>query len=565
MTDSIEIPKSNGSAIDHVEFVQIQGGGSVLLNQRKVASDKHLVQDAMQAAQREHEMPLYETFKAYKSAVLWCLLLSSSIIMEGYDTLLLANFYAYPSFQRKYGTRQANGSYEIPAPWQAGLSNGVAIGQILGLFAAGVISERFGYKRTIIASHLAVICFVFVPVFAPNLPTLLTGEILLGLPWGAFQTITTTYAADVCPTQLRPYLTTYTNLCWVIGQLIGSVILRSLLHMSQTSSSELPFRIPFAIQWVWPVPILIGTIFAPESPYWLVRKGRIDDAKAVLRRLQAQGNPNFDADDTVAMMQHTNDLEREISAGTSYLDCFKGVDRRRTEIVCIVWAIQAACGSSFMGFSTYFYRQAGLATESAFSLSMGQYGIGAIGTLLSWPLMNRLGRRTIYTNGLAVLCFLLLTIGFISLAGKSAGPSWAIGSLLLLYTGIYDLTVGPICYSLVSEIQSTRLRSKTIVLARNLFNVVGIVNNVTTPFMLNPSAWNWGAKSGFFYGGICFLCAVYCYFRLPEPKGRTPGELAVLFDQNISARKFSTAKVSEFAVAELQLVESHKGKSSVSS
>lgn len=118
--------------------------------------------------------------------------------------------------------------------------------------------------------------------------------------------------------------------------------------MSQTSSSELPFRIPFALQWIWPVPILIGTIFAPESPYWLVRKGRIDDAKAVLRRLQAQGNPNFDPDDTVAMMQHTNELEREMSAGTSYLDCFKGVDRRRTEIVCIVWGIQAACGSSFM-------------------------------------------------------------------------------------------------------------------------------------------------------------------------------------------------------------------------
>lgn len=95
---------------------------------------------------------------------------------------MLANFYAYPSFQKKYGVLQSDGSYEIPARWQAGLSSGVAVGQIIGLFIAGVVSEKIGYKKTIIIGHLTVICFIFIPVFAPSLPILLTGEILLGLP-----------------------------------------------------------------------------------------------------------------------------------------------------------------------------------------------------------------------------------------------------------------------------------------------------------------------------------------------------------------------------------------------
>ncbi|ORY85498.1 and other transporter-domain-containing protein [Protomyces lactucae-debilis] len=535
--------------IAYVEDVASQK--SVIIAGHAIDNDKNLVAGAMQATDREHTLTVRQALKAYKSAVLWCLLISASIVMEGYDTMLLGNFYAYPSFQRKYGTLQKDGSYEIPAPWQAGLSNGVAVGQIIGLFLSGFISEKYGYKKTIIAGHAAIIALIFIPFFAPSLEILLVGQILLGLPWGAFQTLTTTYAADVCPTQLRPYLTTYTNLCWVIGQFIGSGVLRGLLGMSEDAGNSMSYRIPFAIQWIWPVPILIGTIFAPESPYWLVRKGRFEDAKAVLRRLQAQNDPNFNADDTVAMMRHTNELEREIAAGTSYLDCFKGVDRRRTEIVCVVWAIQNACGSSFMGFSTYFYKQAGLATENAFSMTMAQYALGAIGTLLSWPLMNRVGRRTIYLYGLIVLCALLMVIGFTSLAGKGSGPSWAIGSMLLIYTGVYDLTVGPICYSLVSELQSTRLRGKTIVLARNLYNVVGIINGVTTPYMLNPSAWNWGAKSGFFYGGICLFCALYCFFRLPEPKGRTPGELAILFEQKVPARKFSKVKVSQFAGEDL--------------
>ena len=61
--------------------------------------------------------------------------------------------------------------------------------------------------------------------------------------------------------------------------------------------------------------------------------------------------------------------------------------------------------------------------------------------------------------------------------------------------------------------------------------------------MLNPSAWNWGAKAGFFWAGTCALCAVWTYFRLPEPKGRTYGELDVLFERGVSARKFKTTEV----------------------
>jgi SP family general alpha glucoside:H+ symporter-like MFS transporter len=90
------------------------------------------------------------------------------------------------------------------------------------------------------------------------------------------------------------------------------------------------------IQWIWPVPIIIGVLFAPESPWWLVRKGRIAEAEKSVARLTS--DPTFNCHESVAMMVHTNELEKEMTAGTSYLDCFKGVDLRRTEVVCLVWA-----------------------------------------------------------------------------------------------------------------------------------------------------------------------------------------------------------------------------------
>ena len=158
------------------------------------------------------------------------MLLSMAIIMEGYDVVLLSSFYALPQFNKKYGVLSADGTYTVPASWRSALSNGALCGEIIGLFVNGIVSERYGYKKTMIMSLAMMIAFIFIPFFAPNVQTLLVGEILCGIPWGVFQTLTTAYASEVCPVALRAYLCTYVNLCWVFGQLIASGVLRSVLN-----------------------------------------------------------------------------------------------------------------------------------------------------------------------------------------------------------------------------------------------------------------------------------------------------------------------------------------------
>lgn len=172
---------------------------------------------------------------------------------------------------------------------------------------------------------------------------------------------------------------------------------------------------------------------------------------------------------------------------------------------------------------------------------------GAVGTIASWFLMPRVGRRTLYLFGLGILFSLLLVVGIMGILGTTRGPSLAAGTLLLVYTFVYDITIGPVCYALVADIPSTRLKIKTVVLARNLYNIGGIVNNVLMPRMLLNTSWNWGAKTGFFWAGACLLLFIYHFFRLPEPKDRTYGELDVLFESRICARKFSQTDVDQFA------------------
>lgn len=508
-----------------------------------------VIRSARLATEKEHRMTLWQGLRLYPKAIAWSVLISTCIVMEGYDISLVNNFYAFPQFNQKYGVpiTAADGSvtYQVPASWQAGLSNGAVVGEIIGLLINGYVSERFGYRYTVIFCLVLIIAFTAIFFTAQTVVHLQVAEILCGIPWGVFQTLTITYASEVCPVALRGYLTTYINFCWGVGQMIGiGVIMGNLWR-----TDEWAYRIPYALQWMWPLPLIIGILFAPESPWWLVRKGRLEDAKTSLLRLTSlDRETDFDADETVAMMVHTSALEQKITKGVSYLDCFKGVDRRRTEIVCMCWAIQNLSGNSFSNYSTYFLQQAGLSNDKAYSFAMGQYAINCVGVFGAWTLITLgIGRRTLYLYGLAGLFLMLMILGFLGLAPDRDAASLATGSIMLVWALCYQLTVGTVCYSLVAEISTRRLQIKTVVLGRILYNIVGIVCGVLTPYMLNPSAWNWGNYAGFFWAGSCFLCFIYTFFRVPEPAGRTFAELDLLFEQKINARKFASTDVDVFA------------------
>ncbi len=509
--------------------------------------------DAAKAIKAEQRMTLWQALKVYPHAVKSSVLLSASIMMVAFGQSLIPNLLGLPAFQQKFGQRMPDGSSQISPAWQTCLTTSNLIGAIVGLAINGIIVDSFGYRKTILGGLVANVPCIFLVFFAEDIGTLFASQIIIGIPWGVFETLTTTYAADVCPVSLRAYLTTYVNLCWVIGQMMASGVLRAVVDRND----EWAYKIPFALLWVWPVPLIVGVAFIPESPWWLVRKDRIDEAKKMLLQLTTN-QPDFDPDDTIAMMVHTNNMEKAMSTGTSYLDCFRGTDLRRTEIACFAWAVQTMCGAMlFMSYSSYFYIQAGLDESNAYSLSLGQWAIGAAGTVCSWFLVSVYGRRTLYLAGEVGMFSCLLIIGCIP--GVIGAQQWAIGSMLLLFTFIYDVTVGPVCYSLVAELPSTRLRTKTVVLARTTFHVTGLVVAVLIPRQLNTSAWGWGPRAALFWAGSCFLCIVWTFARLPEPKGRTYGELDVLFARKTPARRFASATLSveEMGQHEAVMQDSH--------
>ncbi|KAJ7624208.1 maltose permease [Mycena polygramma] len=506
-----------------------------------------ITRDAAQADAAEHSMSIREAFRIHKKAVFWSVVLSAALIMEGYDVVVIASFYEQPAFLKRFGIENpATGDKVIPAPWQSGLGNGSSAGGIIGLMINGWASERFGPRLTYIVSMFGMIISIFGPVFSQSLPALVASEIVCGLFWGVFQTLTTAYASEVCPIVLRHYLTAYINMCWGIGIFLSSGVVRATL----TINSDWGWRLPFVIQWVWPIPLIIGAYFAPESPWWLVRQGRHEDAEKSVRRLTDHNLfSEEDAKRSVANMIHTTAIEREIQAGTSYLQCFTGIDLRRTEIAMMVFAIQLLSGENLIGQGVQFFVQAGLGTVAAFDVNLALNSMFIIGTVASWFLLGRFGRRTIYMSGLTAMAVVLLIIGCLGFS-SSDGAKWASGALLVALNFVYNATLGAVCYVIIAEVGSTRLRAKTIVLSRCAYQVMNIICGIIVPRMLSPTAWNWGRKSGLFWFGSATLSCLYCFLRLPETRGRSYGELDILFANRVPAWRFSKSKVDQFGLSD---------------
>jgi SP family general alpha glucoside:H+ symporter-like MFS transporter len=334
-----------------------------------------------------------------------------------------------PAFQRDFGYYFED-SYIISAPWQTGLGMGNPIGQVVGALVAGIPMELYGRKKTFNACVVMVGGLVFIQFFARSLKVLLAGELLAGLVLGAFVVIAPSYASEVTPLAMRSVSTSYVNLCFVTGQLLGNGVTAATKELD----THWAYSIPFSLQWFWVLLIIPGMWFAPESPWWLARQGRLADAEDALRRLSSR-HVNVKA--VLAQIIETDRLETQMEAGSTYLDVFRAVNWRRTEIAIGVYATQVLCGIYLINYGTLFFSLAGLNTQQAYNMGIGFLAVGWCSTVFSWWLMQKFGRRVLYLWGLAGLTLLMFLVGILDVV-PAKGAVWGQCALLLVWNFTFD-------------------------------------------------------------------------------------------------------------------------------
>ncbi|KAI1268734.1 alpha-glucosides permease MPH2/3 [Xylariaceae sp. FL1019] len=505
------------------------------LDQKAVMADYK--RDAVEAENAEHNLGVLEAVKAYPMATFWAFVMSFTIIMESYDVFLCNNFVALDAFKERYGVVDpSTGHKVIETKWQSALQVSGQLGALIGVFLAGPLTSRIGYRWATISGLMFLNAFILVFYFANSLPVIFASQILEGLPWGIFIANAPAYCSEIVPIPLRAAATQMLQMFWAIG----SIIVAAVTYVYNPVQGSTAWKIPIAIQWIFPTPLAILIFIAPESPWWLVRKGRLEEAAKSVGRLGRKTRQNVN--ETVAMMRRVVELEASASE-PSYVELFQGTDLYRTLIVCGVYAAQNLTGNLIANQAVFFFQQAGLSSNTAFFLGLITYILQWIFVMLSWILTTYLGRRTIYVWGSAVNVVFLIALGIAGSLDRTTASDTAVASLGLIISVLFTLGPAPASWVIIGETSSIRLRPLTTGIGRASYYIVEIPLIFLSSYLLNPTGANLAGKCGYVWGGTGFVCWVLAYFFLPEMKHRSYREIDILFKRKVPARRWKKTTV----------------------
>ncbi|KAJ5145686.1 uncharacterized protein N7515_000250 [Penicillium bovifimosum] len=503
----------------------------------EVLVDSDLMNDAFDGENREHEMSTWEAAKKHPWACLWAFTMCFTIVMESFDMFLNGNFVALPAFREKYGVLVDGNDWQIPTKWQSSLFQAGQCGAFVGVFLAGPVTNRLGYRWTTIFALMLMNATIFVSFFANSLTLLVVGQALEGVPWGFFIANSPAYASEIVPLSLRGACTATLQMSWSIG----SIIVAAATYGYNKRNDEWAWRVPLALQWIFPTPLLILIFLAPESPWWLIRRGRKAEA---LRSIERLGNKDPEqSQQALAMMERTVEIEAQMGGSPSLLDLLKGTDLRRTIITCLIYASQNFAGNLIANQATYFFQQAGMSSDRAFELNLINSCLQLVANIISLPLASAFGRRTIFLCGAVVNITLLLLLGIVASITQNAATNYVQAILGIIISFVFAGSLGPIAYTIISETSSVRLRALSTGVGRAAYYVAEIPMIYLASQMLNPTGWNLAGKCGYVWAGTACVCFVSAYFFLPELKDRSYREIDILFNRRIPARKFKSTVI----------------------
>ncbi|KAJ5468859.1 Major facilitator superfamily domaingeneral substrate transporter [Penicillium sp. IBT 31633x] len=508
---------------------------------------RDLAESSQRATRREHDLTVRQAISKHKSAIFWAAYFILPGFVIGYEPTILGSLVGIPQFRKDFGYEHPPGSgeYVLASSWTSAFPYAPIIGFLIAPIWAGWCNDRFGPKITLMCCTSLSCATLLMEVLGPTAGVIFAGDLCTGLLTGGFPVLGPAYISEILPVRLRGIGLAANNFAQVAGSFIAIGVLRG----TEDRSDKWAYKIPFITEYFFPVMFLLGAYFAPETPWFLVKKARYEEAAQSLKRTGYTEN----VDDTLAHMKETIILAEESTPRTTYLDCFKGTNFRRTAICSICYSGQFLCGVNVVSsYCTYFFQLAGVSTTQAFDLSLGLFALGIVGNVLSWPLLSIWGRRFGYISTCCATAVLMFLIGFLDLAPSSNNAAlYAKSSMLLVFYFIYNFGLGPLVYALIAEIPTTTIRGKTMGLACAFAHIFSLVITAGLPYAMSPLEANWGGKIGFLFGGLSILVIVWAILCLPETKGRTFEELDILFERKTPACKFISTDVTNFDRAAL--------------
>jgi SP family arabinose:H+ symporter-like MFS transporter len=430
-----------------------------------------------------------------------CSIATMGGLMFGFDVAIISG--AVPFIQPYFGWN------ELQLGW--GVSS-LLVGAIIGAFGSGVLTDRFGRKKIliIVALFFAVSCTA--TAFASTSAVFIAARLFGGLAVGAASVLSPMYVAEVAPPQNRGTLVSIYQLTIVLGILCSYTINYWLRDFDNN------WRWMFATGIVPSVLFFIGLFFIPESPRWLYKAGRKEDSLNVLARIGGEELARAEIMEIAESLKGYSDSVslRELFKPSSRKVLFAGF------ILAIL--VQISGINTIVDYAPKILLSAGVEIKNAL-LNTSLIGlINFIFTFIAISLIDKAGRRLLYLIGSAGMVITLLL-----LAGSFFWKMEGIFTLIciMLFIAFFASCIGPVFWTLVSEMFPNRIRGKAVAFASFTQWIFNFLVVLLFPHFLASLG---GAKTFLFLALMSLVQWLFTYFYVPETKGKSLEEIEHLWD-----------------------------------
>ncbi|KAF2173282.1 hypothetical protein M409DRAFT_17225 [Zasmidium cellare ATCC 36951] len=389
---------------------------------------------------------------------------------------------------------------------------------VAGFFIGGPVADYFGRRVGMAAGAACVVVATFMQTFSPRgqIGCFIAGRVVIGIGQGLALT-GSIYIGECCPPEIRGTIMTFWQLFYSVGSFIAYWInFACSKHVEELG--EWDWKMVVIFQLMMPVLILAQVFFTPETPRWLVKKGKIEQARAGLRRIRPTEQ---DVEDEVLVIREALEFEKEaISSSYSALWKDRSV-RKRLLLAVILNAGQQLTGQGSLNtYSTIVYKKVFKSDSTIALINALNATLGIIFTLNAiWS--DRFGRRFLFIVGAIGMGVCMIIVASVetqtpNLADGSKSKSVAISIVFLLFLFIffYKPTWGATVWIWTSEVFSMNVRAQAVGMASQTQNVAQAIVGQFFPIFLK----NCGFYAFYMFAGINFLLAVFVWFFIPETR-----------------------------------------------
>ncbi|CDO92667.1 unnamed protein product [Kluyveromyces dobzhanskii CBS 2104] len=459
------------------------------------------------------------------------LLLVSSSFSHGFDNQGFATIQAMDSFIEKFGEYDAlTGLYSIPPKFLSYLNSFQYLGFAFGLICGSLISSRFGRKICVLSMSLYALIPATIGLTSGSKEQILCARVFNYIFIGMEMAVIPVFQAEIVPPNTRGFFVGAFQLSLNIGGLVIHIITNSTAHIENTSA----WRIPLGLYYIFPSIIASLVMFIPESPRWLILKGKKEEAMKSLVRLRT--GTIHENDISKEYESIVKSVEAEKLQKSQYSELFTGTNKRRTIMVILANTFQQVTGQAFSSqYGTIFIKS--LNTVNPFLMSIVSSVIGIVAVIIVLIFTDQFGRKRFLVVGSTIQAIALLTMGGLGTGAVTVAKKKGVVATMMIKNFSYCLSWAPLSYVISSEIPTPRLRDKTYAVGI-LFNILfAFLTAFTLPYLLSAPYANLQSKVGFVYGGFTVLSIVYSYF-LPECRGLSLEEIEFNFVNGVPLNRF---------------------------